>query len=203
MTKKHPTQKTPVTTATTTTVPTTAILTPTPTPTPSKPSKSPKLAKPTTPASSSASATLSTPRLPTTPTSLPQQKLASHTLFGVALPPKALVPYGLQVTYGIGKTRALAICHQLGISECTRCGERAPEHIPMLTALIPKMGYVIGSDRRRLEAQTLQRYVSLNTVKGIRMRLGFPVHGQRTRTNAKTARKLNAARVRSSSQAKS
>jgi small subunit ribosomal protein S13 len=126
-------------------------------------------------------------------------KLSNYTVFGVVLPPKARIPYGLQSMYGIGQARAVAICRQLGLSEHTRCGEREPEHIPMLSAAIRKMGFVIGSDRRRVEAQIMHRYVTLNTVKGIRLRLGFPVRGQRTRTNAKTARKLNSARVRSSS----
>jgi len=118
----------------------------------------------------------------------------NHNLRGVALPPQEAAWKSLTRVYGLGVSRAKILCQQLGIQRSTRSGERLVAQVQELASLIGKR-YTVGSDRRRQEGQIRNRYRSLNTTKGIRMRLGLPVRGQHTATNAKTARKLNPGRA--------
>jgi small subunit ribosomal protein S13 len=56
--------------------------------------------------------------------------------------------------------------------------------------------YLVGPDLRREEYENIQRHRKIGTYKGVRIRAGLPVRGQRTSTNAKTAAKLNKQRCK-------
>lgn len=86
--------------------------------------------------------------------------------------------------YGIGKSRSQHICMAMGIAENVKISELSEEQIDMLREAVTK--FVIEGDLRRKVTLSIKRLIDLGTYRGFRHRHGLPVHGQRTKTNART-----------------
>ena len=114
---------------------------------------------------------------------------------GVAMSDKETVWRGLQHVYGIGRARARQACRHFSRTEGTRISERRRTQV--LSALEQWVieQWMTESKRRRMETDRIKRHRALGSYRGIRMRQGRPVRGQRTSTNAKTAKRLNARRA--------
>lgn len=106
---------------------------------------------------------------------------------GVDLPRDKRVEIALTYIYGIGLSRAKEILAQTGVNPDTRVRDLADEDVTALRMFI-ETNYQVEGDLRRLEAMNIKRLVDIGTYRGRRHRLGLPVRGQRTRTNARTRR---------------
>lgn len=106
---------------------------------------------------------------------------------GVDLPRDKRVEIGLTYIYGIGLTRSKAVLKATGVSPDTRIKELSDAEVTALRAEI-EGSYQVEGDLRRLESMNIKRLMDIGTYRGRRHRLGLPVRGQRTRTNARTRR---------------
>jgi small subunit ribosomal protein S13 len=98
--------------------------------------------------------------------------------------------YALTDIYGIGKTQASLICCKLGFSANLKVKDLTKEQITKLIKIVPTLNITLASDLKKIKILTAKRLVSIKSYKGLRRNQGLPVRGQRTHTNAKTARKL-------------
>lgn len=106
---------------------------------------------------------------------------------GVDLPRDKRVEIGLTYIYGIGLSRAQEILAATGVNPDTRVRDLADEDVAKLRSHIEST-YQIEGDLRRWEAMNVKRLADIGTYRGRRHRMGLPVRGQRTRTNARTRR---------------
>lgn len=106
-------------------------------------------------------------------------------LLGVDLPRNKRVEIALTYIYGIGKSRARAICEVAGIPDSLRTDALTDEHIAKMRAYI-ETNYKVEGDLRRETGISIKRLMDLNCYRGLRHRKGLPVRGQRSRTNART-----------------
>ena len=104
---------------------------------------------------------------------------------GVDLPRKKRVEIGLTYVFGIGNTSANQIVKSANVSPNTKCGDLTDEEITRIRALIDE-NYETEGDLRRVISQNIKRLTEVGSAKGRRHRVGLPVRGQRTRTNART-----------------
>ncbi|MEZ0322770.1 MAG: 30S ribosomal protein S13 [Hydrogenothermaceae bacterium] len=104
---------------------------------------------------------------------------------GVDLPDKKRLEIALTYIYGIGKTRAKEILEKTGISGLKRVGELTPDELNTIRKFI-EQNYKVEGDLRREVAVSIKKLIDIGCYRGVRHRLGLPVRGQRTKTNAKT-----------------
>ncbi len=106
---------------------------------------------------------------------------------GVDLPRDKRVEIGLTYIFGIGLSRAQDIIAATGVNPDTRVRDLADEDVAKLRAYIEE-NYQVEGDLRRWEAMNIKRLADIGTYRGRRHRMGLPLRGQRTRTNARTRR---------------
>ena len=106
---------------------------------------------------------------------------------GVDLPRDKRVEVGLTYIYGIGLTRSLEILAATGVNPDTRVKDLSDAEVAALRGEI-ESNYQVEGDLRRLEAMSIKRLIDIGCYRGRRHRMGLPVRGQRTRTNARTRR---------------
>ena len=104
---------------------------------------------------------------------------------GVDIPREKRLEISLTYIFGIGRTRSKEICDGVGISRDTRVRDLTEEEVAQLRTYVDNNLKVEG-DLRREVAADIKRKVEIGSYEGIRHRRGLPVHGQRTRTNART-----------------
>jgi small subunit ribosomal protein S13 len=103
---------------------------------------------------------------------------------GVNIPDKKQAWVSLTHIFGIGRTRALNICDQLGIEKTTLIGSLSEEDLEKLRKTVND--FLVEGDLRREISTNIKRLMDLGTLRGIRHRKHLPVRGQRTKTNART-----------------
>jgi small subunit ribosomal protein S13 len=106
---------------------------------------------------------------------------------GVDLPRDKRVEIGLTYIYGIGLTRSKEVLAATGVNPDTRVKDLSDADVAALREAV-ETNYEIEGDLRRLEAMNIKRLMDIGTYRGRRHRMGLPVRGQRTRTNARTRR---------------
>jgi small subunit ribosomal protein S13 len=106
---------------------------------------------------------------------------------GIDIPRDKRVEISLRYIYGIGPTRAAKILQQTRINPDTRVRDLTDDEVNRIREVIDRE-YVVEGDLRREVRQNIQRLIEINCYRGIRHRRNLPVHGQRTRTNARTKR---------------
>lgn len=106
---------------------------------------------------------------------------------GVDLPRDKRVEIGLTYIYGIGLTRSKEVLKTTGVNPDTRVKDLSDADVAALREAVEE-NYQVEGDLRRLEAMSIKRLMDIGTYRGRRHRLGLPVRGQRTRTNARTRR---------------
>ena len=104
---------------------------------------------------------------------------------GIDLPREKRIEIGLTYIYGIGATRAKEILAKTGIDADIRVKDLTEEQEGQLREAI-EHGYIIEGDLRRETAMNIKRLSEIGCYRGLRHRRGLPVHGQRTKTNART-----------------
>lgn len=103
---------------------------------------------------------------------------------GINIPDHKHAVIALTAIYGIGKTRSQQICAAAGIAEDVKIRELSEEQIDKLRDEVGK--FTVEGDLRREVTLNIKRLLDLGCYRGLRHRRGLPVHGQRTKTNART-----------------
>ena len=103
---------------------------------------------------------------------------------GINIPLHKHTVIGLTAIYGIGPTRAKAICAATGIAENTKIKELDEAQLDLLREEVGK--FTVEGDLRREISMNIKRLMDLGCTRGIRHRRSLPVRGQRTKTNART-----------------
>ena len=106
---------------------------------------------------------------------------------GVDLPRDKRVEIGLTYIYGIGLVTSQEILENTGINSDTRVKDLSEEEVIRLREAIDR-DYVVEGDLRREVGLNIKRLQEIGCYRGLRHRRNLPVHGQRTRTNARTKR---------------
>ena len=104
---------------------------------------------------------------------------------GVNLPREKRVEIGLTYIYGIGRSTSQKVLDALTLDRDTKVRDLTDEEVARLRAYIDQNVKVEGDLRRQI-AQDIKRKMEIGCYEGLRHRKGLPVHGQRTRTNART-----------------
>ncbi len=106
-------------------------------------------------------------------------------LVGVDLPRDKRMEIALTYIFGVGRTRAKETLAATGVDPDKRARDLTDEELVRLRDYL-ESNYKLEGDLRREIAADIRRKVEIGTYQGIRHRRGLPVHGQRTRTNART-----------------
>ena len=106
-------------------------------------------------------------------------------LAGVDLPREKRMEIALTYIYGIGRTTAKDILDATGISPDLRSKDLTDDDVAKLRDHIENNYKVEGDLRREVQAD-IRRKMEIGCYQGLRHRRGLPVHGQRTKTNART-----------------
>jgi small subunit ribosomal protein S13 len=104
---------------------------------------------------------------------------------GVDIPREKRLEISLTYIFGIGRTTAQQVCDATEMSRDTRVRDLTEEEVARLRSYIDQNLEVEG-DLRRDISQNIKRKMEIGSYQGLRHRKGLPVHGQRTRTNART-----------------
>jgi small subunit ribosomal protein S13 len=104
---------------------------------------------------------------------------------GVNLPNQKRLEVGLTYIYGIGRPTARKVLAELGLSADEKIKDLTDDEVTRLREYIDSNLQVEG-DLRRERQQAVKRLQEIGAYRGIRHRRGLPVHGQRTKTNART-----------------
>jgi small subunit ribosomal protein S13 len=104
---------------------------------------------------------------------------------GVDLPRDKRIEIGLTYIFGIGLPSAQAILEATNVNPDTRVKDLSDTEITSLRQEV-ETNYQVEGDLRRLEGLNIKRLIDIGTYRGRRHRLGLPLRGQRTKTNART-----------------
>ena len=103
---------------------------------------------------------------------------------GVDIPSDKRAVVSLTYIYGIGRPTASEILKAAGVSEEKRVKDLTENELTLIRQEVAK--YNVEGDLRREVALNIKRLMEIGSYRGLRHRKGLPVHGQRTRTNART-----------------
>jgi len=106
-------------------------------------------------------------------------------LAGVDLPREKRMEIALTYIFGIGRTRSKQILTATGVNPDLRARDLSDDDVARLRDFIENTYQVEGDLRREVQAN-IRRKVEIGCYEGLRHRRGLPVHGQRTKTNART-----------------
>ena len=106
---------------------------------------------------------------------------------GIDLPKHKRIEIALTYIYGIGLSRSQEILKKIEINPNKTVKDLKDAEITNIRSNLENE-YLIEGDLRRFEALNIKRLMEINSYKGKRHRLGLPLRGQRTRTNARTRR---------------
>ncbi|MCX7715903.1 MAG: 30S ribosomal protein S13 [Endomicrobia bacterium] len=106
---------------------------------------------------------------------------------GVNLPSNKRIDIALSYIYGIGRSLAKKILQETNIDGSIRTKDLTETQVAMLNKYIEENLKVEGDLRREVQ-QNIKRYIDIQSYRGLRHRRNLPVHGQRTRTNARIRR---------------
>ena len=104
---------------------------------------------------------------------------------GVNIPLNKRVEIGLTYIYGIGRPSSNELLGQAGINPDTYVRDLTDEEVVRLRGLVDR-DLTVEGDLRRERSQNIKRLMEIGCYRGLRHRRGLPVHGQNTKTNART-----------------
>lgn len=107
-------------------------------------------------------------------------------LAGITLPNEKRVEIGLTAIFGIGRSQSQALLKQAGIDADTKVKDLPEADLKKLRESLEKLS--VEGDLRREQTQNQKRLQDIGTYRGVRHAKKLPVHGQRTKTNARTKR---------------
>jgi small subunit ribosomal protein S13 len=104
---------------------------------------------------------------------------------GIDLPRSKRVEIGLMYIYGIGRSRSVEILAKAGVDLDTRVKDLVESEVARIREVIDREYRVEGDLRREIQ-MNIRRLQEIGCYRGMRHRRHLPVHGQRTKTNART-----------------
>ena len=111
---------------------------------------------------------------------------------GIDIPREKRVVISLTYIHGVGRTTAEKVIKQANVGPDTRVKDLSDEEVGRLRQVIERLStnkeILIEGDLRREVATNIKRLTEIGSYRGLRHRRGLPVHGQRTRTNARGRR---------------
>lgn len=112
-------------------------------------------------------------------------------LLETKLPENKSIFFALTYVYGIGKKTSILICKKLGFSVNLKVKDITQDQSIDIIKVIDSSQLLLSNELKKVKILTLKKLVSIKSYRGLRKSRGFPVRGQRTHTNAKSARKIN------------
>ena len=106
-------------------------------------------------------------------------------IVGVDIPNNKRVEIALTYIHGVGRTKATEILKRVNIEPGLQAGKLGLDDISRLNELI-QSEYIVEGDLRREVSGNIKRLMQIHSYRGLRHRMGLPVRGQRTHTNART-----------------
>ena len=106
-------------------------------------------------------------------------------LMGVDIPNDKQIIFSLQYLYGVGEHVARELCKKAGVEHNRIAKDLSEEELFRMANLLER-DYTVEGPLRRLVGQNITRLKDIKCYRGLRHRLGLPVRGQRTKTNART-----------------
>jgi small subunit ribosomal protein S13 len=103
---------------------------------------------------------------------------------GINIPTNKRVEVGLTYVHGIGSSTASKIVKDTGVDPNTYVKDLTDDEVVKLREAVESQE--VEGDLRRDRSQNIKRLSEIGSYKGLRHRRGLPVHGQRTKTNART-----------------
>ncbi len=104
---------------------------------------------------------------------------------GVDLPKNKRIVIALTYIYGIGKTNAQKICSEASVDENIRVNKLNDDQVKTIRTIIQSAHKVEGALKTEIN-MNIKRLMDISSYRGYRHRRGLPLHGQRTKTNART-----------------
>lgn len=108
-------------------------------------------------------------------------------LYESKIPVDKTLLIGLQVIFGVGKKNSQKVCKKLGF--CPNLKGLSKKQVFKLNKILPKLKFIFGKELKKFELENFRRKLKIKLLKSFRKMNGLPVRGQRTHTNAKTAKK--------------
>ncbi len=106
-------------------------------------------------------------------------------IIGIDIPENKRLEVSLTYIYGIGRKLSLDVISKLGLNPNMKASTLTEDDIAKINAVL-QSEYVVEGDLRRQVQNNIKRLISIHSYRGTRHRLGLPVRGQRTKTNART-----------------
>jgi small subunit ribosomal protein S13 len=106
-------------------------------------------------------------------------------VIGIDIPDNKRLIISLTYIYGVGRNLSAEICERLNFDPNTRALNLTESDIAQLNTLL-QSDYIVEGNLRRQVQGDIKRLININSYRGIRHRIGLPVRGQRTSTNART-----------------
>lgn len=106
-------------------------------------------------------------------------------VIGIDIPDNKRLEISLTYLFGIGRRLSNEIIKKLGLDPDIRAHKLSQDDIARINNLL-QSEYIVEGDLRRQVQNNIKRLISIHSYRGLRHRLGLPVRGQRTRTNART-----------------
>jgi small subunit ribosomal protein S13 len=104
---------------------------------------------------------------------------------GINIPLNKRVEVGLTYIYGIGRSTSNRLLAEVGVEPDRKVRDLTDEEVVKLREAIER-GATVEGDLRRERSQNVKRLMEIGCYRGLRHRRGMPVHGQRTKTNARS-----------------
>jgi small subunit ribosomal protein S13 len=104
---------------------------------------------------------------------------------GIDIPNNKAIWVALTYVYGVGRHNSIDILNEAKVDKDTKAGKVTEDEFSRINQIIER-DYVTGGQLRRQITQNIARLRDIGCYRGVRHRKGLPVHGQRTRTNART-----------------
>ena len=111
-------------------------------------------------------------------------------LFESKLPENKSVYFSLTYVFGIGKKQSILICQKLGFSTNLKVNSLSEDQLNQIIRVLDSLNLILANDLKKFKLLVLKRLVRIKSYRGLRRRKGLPIRGQRTHTNAKTAKKI-------------
>lgn len=106
-------------------------------------------------------------------------------IIGIDIPPNKRLEVSFTYLYGIGRNLSKELIAKLGLDPNMRAGKLTDEDIAKINSML-QSEYVVEGDLRRQVQNNIKRLISIHSYRGMRHKVGLPVRGQRTKTNART-----------------
>jgi small subunit ribosomal protein S13 len=106
-------------------------------------------------------------------------------IIGIDIPDRKRLEIALTYIYGIGNGVSKEITTKLGLNPGMKAAELTEDEVARINALL-QSEYIVEGDLRRQIQNNIKRLISIHSYRGQRHRVGLPVRGQRTSTNART-----------------